>query len=377
MKNYLILSIFLFVVGCTPKQNPEESTKEDVSTSENTITLTDEQLKAFPLTMTSLAKNTVSGKLILTGKVDVDPDHMASLSSAMGGYIKSINVLPGKTVKKGEVLLVLEDNEFIQIQQDYLTTKAQLLSASPNYQRQKELNESKSSSDKTMQQAETEYRSLLAAKSALEEKLKLININPASLTNETIKRTIPVLSPFNGTISKVLVNKGKYVASSDVLIELINPEGFLLKMRVFEKDWSKVAVGQAIEARTNHSNGESIKGKIISVGNVIAEDGGTEVIAKIVNSNTVKLAAGLYINATLDVKSYNTYTLPEEAVVSYEGKSYVFESLNKYQYTMQEVQQGTNSEGLIEILNADALANKTLVSKGAYSLLMGLKNVSE
>src|SRR5690606_12121396 len=125
--------------------------------------------------------------------------------SAMGGYIKSINVLPGKTVKKGEVLLVLEDNEFIQIQQDYLTTKAQLLSASPNYQRQKELNESKSSSDKTMQQAETEYRSLLAAKSALEEKLKLININPASLTNETIKRTIPVLSPFNGTISKVLV----------------------------------------------------------------------------------------------------------------------------------------------------------------------------
>jgi cobalt-zinc-cadmium efflux system membrane fusion protein len=377
MKNYLILFIILFVIACKPNQNPEESpTKEDASASENTLTLTNEQLKAFPISTTSLSKNTVSGKLILTGKIDVNPDHIASLSSAMGGYVKSIRVMPGNMVRKGEVLLILEDNEFIQIQQDYLTVKAQLLSATPNFQRQKELNESRSSSDKTMQLAETEYRSLLAAKSALEEKLKLININPVTLTIDNIRSTIPVFAPFNGTISEVFINKGKYVAPSDILIELFNPDGLLLKMKVFEKDWSKVSVGQVVEANMNNTE-QSIKAEIIAVGSFIAKDGSTEVIAKITNSRSVKLAVGLFINAIVLVKNYTTYTLPEEAVVSFDESNYVFHRLYKNHFNMLKVDLGASSNGFVEVVNSDSLINKNIVKEGAYTLLMALKNTSE
>jgi biotin carboxyl carrier protein len=57
------------------------------------------------------------------------PSHISSVSSIMGGHIKSINVINGSHFSKGQVLAVVEDPQFIQLQQDYLVTKAQLEAA--------------------------------------------------------------------------------------------------------------------------------------------------------------------------------------------------------------------------------------------------------
>ena len=63
------------------------------------------------------------------------------------------------------------DNQYIQLQQDYLTTKAQLQNAREEYNRQKELNQSKvkASSDKVFQQAQADYRILEVSLAALEQ----------------------------------------------------------------------------------------------------------------------------------------------------------------------------------------------------------------
>ncbi len=341
------------------------------------IFLSDEQLKATPVDTISLERKNLPATIRLTGKVAVNPDDLVSLSSALGGRVQSVNALPGKTVRKGDVIVVLEDQQFIEIQQDYLTTKARLLSAAPDYIRQKELNASKSASDKALQQAETEYRALLAARSALEEKLHLINIDPAALTSETIRRSIQILAPFDGVIRSVLVNKGKYVAPSDVLAELINPEGLLLNIRVFEKDWSKVAIGQLVEAHTNQEPHRRFQAKIITTGQAINEDGSAEIIARPVSPNAVKLVSGLYVNALLEVGNTETFSLPEEAVVSFEGKNYVFEFLDRNTFQLQEVAIGKIAEGIAEITDYQSLKGKKLVGKGAYTLLMALKNKSD
>ena len=68
----------------------------------------------------------------------------------LGGYVQAIKVMPGMKVQKGQVLAVVEDQAFVQLQQDYLTTKQQLTFATKDYQRQKELNASQASSDKVI-----------------------------------------------------------------------------------------------------------------------------------------------------------------------------------------------------------------------------------
>ena len=61
-------------------------------------------------------------------------------------------------ISKGEVIAVMEDPQYIQLQQDYLTAKAQFAYNESEYLRQKELNESKAASDKVFEQAKATYQ---------------------------------------------------------------------------------------------------------------------------------------------------------------------------------------------------------------------------
>src|SRR5690606_20922055 len=185
---FILLYVLPLLFGCQQHSPSEADAPARAQATKNRLVLSDEQLKNISVDMVALEKKQVSGTLHLTGKVDVNPDDRVSLSSALGGRVRAINALPGRAVKKGAMIVELEDNQFIQLQQDYLATKATLSSAEANYRRQTALNASQSASDRAAELAETEYQTLLAAKSALEEKLRLININPAALTADNIKR---------------------------------------------------------------------------------------------------------------------------------------------------------------------------------------------
>lgn len=378
MKYISFLLFSLLIISCDQQKTTEKPTEPKGDLIENQLTLSDQQLKTIEVGSGIIEKKQLAGTLQLNGKVDVDPNYKVSLSSALGGHITSINALPGKVVRKGDVILTIEDQQFIQIQQDYLTAQAELLSAKPDYDRQKELNSSKSSSDKVMQQSQTAYMSLLATKSALEEKLKMININPVNLTSDRIKRSISIVAPFNGLISKVFVNRGKYVSSSDVLVELINPQGLLLNMTVFEKDLPKIEIGQIIDAYTNENSETKIRAKVITKGTSINENGSSEIIAQIITNSPVKLVPGLYINAQIALKNIDVYTISSDAVVNFEGENYVFESLANHKFQLQKIEIGeTASDTSIEVKNYTDLLNKKIVNKGAYGLLMALKNKGE
>ncbi|WP_205943715.1 efflux RND transporter periplasmic adaptor subunit [Pedobacter aquae] len=89
------------------------------------------------------------------------------------------------------------------------------------------------------------------------------------------------------------------------------------------------------------------------------------------------LLSGMYMNAEIEIKNHEAYTLPEDAIVNFEGKDYVFVANNKQAFNIQEVQLGVKENGYIEIKNAASLSGKDIVNKGAYTLLMKMKNKAE
>lgn len=117
--------------------------------------------------------------------------------------------------------------------------------------------------------------------------------------------------------------------------------------------------------------------EIATTGTAINEDGSSEIIARVTSRGSAKPVAGLYVNASLKLDSYETHTLPEEAVGSFEGKSYAFESVGENNFRLLRVDMGANDGGAIEIINAKGLMGKKLVGKGAYNLLMALKNKAD
>ncbi len=375
MKYALILfSTALLLQACGGKTKTAEATTEQAV--ESLVTLTDAQLKNAALEITKLQQQQISSVLKLNGKIDVPPQNIVSISVPMGGYLKSTKLLPGLHVKKGEVIAVIEDQQYIQLQQDYLTAKAKLPFLENEYNRQKELNESKASSDKTYQQAEAEFRSQKVLVSALAEKLKLAGINLSRLDESNITRSIQIYSPIDGYVSSVNVNIGKYVAPTDVLFELINPTDIHLALTVFEKDVNKLFIGQKLVAYTNNDPANKHACEILLIGKDLNDERNTEVHCHF-EAYDKTLIPGTYMNAEVEVKNKAAWVVPEDAVVRFENKHYVFVKKADKQFELTEIQTGISEKGFTEILNGEVLQQKEIVGKGAYTVLMSLKNKTE
>ena len=374
MKNLFILLAVIFLgISCTSSTETEELQQEE---PDDKVTFTEAQMKTSGVQSGKITQMEIASVLKVNGRIDVPPQNMVSVSVPLGGYLKSTKLLPGMHVNRGEVIATIEDNQYIQIQQDYLTAKAQFGANESEYNRQRELNLSKASSDKVYEQAKSVYTSQRILIKSLEEKLKLIGINPAKLDENSISKSIYVYSPINGFVSKVNVNIGKYVTPSDVLFELVNPDDIHLNLKIFEKDLDQVFIGQHIMSWTNTNPGKKYDGDIILISKDVSAEGVTEVHCHFDNFDK-SLFPGMYMNAEVTLKSKVRNVLPEEAVVRFEGKEFIFEDMGSNEFQMIEVQIGDSEGDFIEIKDAEPLLDKKIVTKGAYALLMTIKNIEE
>jgi cobalt-zinc-cadmium efflux system membrane fusion protein len=376
MMKYLICSLLILLFLSCSKKAENGTVITENSADPNVASLDEKQIRNAGIKTALPEKKQISSVLKLNGKIDVPPQNIVSISVPLGGYLKTTKLLPGTRVKKGDVLAVMEDQQYIQLQQDYLTGKARVVFLESDYLRQKDLNKSKSSSDKTFQQAESDYQSQQVMMKALYEKLKLAGINPDHLTKDNITRSISIHSPISGFVSKVNVNIGRYVSATEVLFELINPTDIHLALKVFEKDLDKVKMGQQILAYTNNVPEKKYQCEIILISKDLSPERTAEVHSHF-ESYEPELLPGMFMNADIQLNSRSVLVLPDDAIVTYEGKQYIFIPKGKSTFEMKQVQSGTSENGFTEIISKQKLDNQLCVVNGAYSLLMSLKNKSE
>ena len=377
MKNLSILIIGIIVfASCGGEKIQEQGTTQ--SAIETNVSLTEAQIKSANIELGKIEVREISTTLKLNGKIDVPPQNMISVSMPLGGFLKSTKLLPGMHIKKGEVIATMEDQQYIQLQQEYLMEKSKLAFSENEYRRQKELNVSKASSDKVFQQSEMEFKNQRITLSALSEKLRLIHINPETLSEASLSRSINIYSSIDGFVSKVNVNIGKYVNPSDIIFELINPSDIHLNLKVFEKDLDKLSIGQKLIAFNNNQSDKKYPCEIILVSQDLSEDRSADVHCHF-EAYDKTLLPGMYMNAEVEIMMKNVASINEDAIVSHDGKDYIFLSKSKTEFELVEIKKGNSENNFTEVnaLDGRDLKNSKIVVKGAYSLLMQMKNKSE
>lgn len=371
----LLVCCLLLIQSCGNNNSIENETE---TPTENTVELTNAQLKNSDIQTGRLEQQEISSILKVNGVIEVPPQNMVSISVPLGGYLKSTKLLEGMHVNKGEIIAIMEDQQYIELQQDYLTAKAHFTSIEKEYLRQKDLNQIKASSDKVFETAQAEYVAQKVMINSLSEKLKLININPDNLNENTISRSINITSPINGFVTHVNMNIGKYVAPTDVLFELVNPDDIHLALTVFEKDFDKLFIGQKVIAYNNNQPNKKYNCEIILIGKDLSHERAVTVHCHFEQYDKL-LIPGMYMNAEVDVASHNAYVISDEGIVRFEGKQYVFIQTENKKYLMQEVRTQNSEHGYTQISFPDSsdLSDKIFVTKGAYTLLMKMKNTGE
>ncbi len=371
----LFTSILLF--SCTGKKGATSDNSNapiEAAAKGELVTLTTEQLKNANLELGLVVDTLVQKLLKVNGHMDVPPSNLVSISIPMGGYLKKTNLIPGVQVKKGEVIAVLEDPSYIDLQQNYLTAISRLAYLEADYVRQKGLNESKTVSDKVYQAAKSDFETQKLLVKSLSEKLKLIGLNPATLTEENISRAINFFAPISGYVTKVNVNIGKYVSPTDILFEIVDPSDLHLRLTVLDNDAANLQIGNTVSFYTNSNVNEKYIAHVAVITPNITEESTTDVHCHLVNEK-IKLFPGTFVNAEVSLNNAKVKALPEEAIVKWQNKDYVFAKQTELSYKLILVETGVHSNGFAEIKTN--LDNQQIVIKNAFTLLMKLKNSVE
>lgn len=377
MRASIILLILPVTLACGTKKQ-ETARVAESSQIEKTVRLTTEQLSNGGIETGTATEIMMNVSVKVNGVVDVPPQSMVSVSFPLGGYLKGSHLLPGMGVKKGEVIATLEDQSYVQLQQDYLVAKAKMDFLSADLDRQKELSSQDATSKKVYQQALADFKTQQILIKSLEEKLRIVGIDPDKLTVNNISRTINLRSPINGFVTKVNVNIGKYVNPADVLFELVDPDDIHAALTVFEKDIMLIKKGMKAQVSLADKPGKKYEVDVILVTRNVDKNRGGLVHCHFENANH-ELLPGMFLNGSFELDNRKVLSVPESAVVRYEGKQYVFLVKGSADFEMTEVETGVVQNGSIELKDNGKInwKEQKLVLKNAYSLLGKLKNKTD
>ncbi len=390
MKKSLIIIYLLGVFAC--KNNSEEQATQVHTEGENTIELTNDQVKNAGVKLGKPEQRQISGVIKANGHLDVPPQQLVSVSVPLGGFLKSTTLLPGSKVKQGQVIAVIENPDYIQLQQDYLEARNQSEYNKAEYDRQQELAKENVNAQKTLQQAKASYLNGLARVNGLAARLKMINIDATSLKEESITSATNVYSPIDGFVTNVYVNIGKFVNPSDVLFTIVDTEHLHAELTIFEKDIPKVKLGQKVRFMLANETKERMA-TVYLIGREIKSDRTINIHCHIDNEDK-NLLPGMFLSAVIETGGVMVTALPVDAVIDYQGKKYIIvpvkvlheqttdedkarhESENHFK--MIEITAGASESGFIEVnLPAGFDLDSDVVVAGGYAILSQMKNTLE
>lgn len=378
MKASFILLLTLLLYGCS--ESSQTTTSNDNNSSDsatNVLTFTPTQYEIAGIATGIPQLRTISTPVHVNGIIEVSPENRVSVCFPLGGYVSALKLVPGMKVSKGEVIASMQDQSYIKMQQDYLIAIANFEKISNDYERQKTLNADKSTSDKVFESVKSEYFSQKATVNALEQELLLIGIPPGSLTADNISRTVNILSPINGYVSAVNVNTGQYLAPTDVLFELIDPDEMHVSLTVFGNDVAQIAIGQKVKIKPISNSGMTFEAQITYVGHQLDENNSTELHCEI-PSTVQGLLPGMYVKADIETQVTDAICVPTEAVVRMKDSEYIFVRITPFQFQKVKVVTGTTEEQWVEIISSSIpLENREVITSNAWSALMLLENTSQ
>lgn len=375
----LIAANVLFGMACGNKNQPEVTEASIDSTAKETIVLASTQFNNAGIVLAKPVSQNINQKIKANGKLDVPPQNLVSISAPYGGFLKSTSLLQGMHVHKGEVIAQMEHPDYIQLQQDYLENKSTLTYLKNELDRQQELAKEEVNSKKTLQKAKTDFEVMQARVNGLRAKLELINIDVAKLEKGAMQKVVALTSPINGYVTKVNVNIGAFVTANTILFEIVDTEHLHAEISVFEKDIHHIKIGQKVAFTLANETQERFA-KVHLIGREISEDRTVRVHCHL-SKEDKDLLPGMYLTAYIDVKTSTNNTLPSNAFVDFEGKSYVFllsKKLNdSYTFTRIEVEKLGEENGFTAFTSTQDLSNKNIVTEGAYKLLSAMQGGEE
>ncbi len=380
----LSISVSVFMSSCSENKVSEESASVETHEEEHEegLALTSEQLNAVGIQIGSIEQRNLSEVVKASGQLAVPPQNKADINVISGGIIRRINIIEGQFVNKGQAIATIENQELIRIQQDYLAARNNFTFVQAEYDRQSQLKAADAGTGKSFQQAQANFNAEKARITAYERQLQQLGVSAKRISTGNIVSQFPLLAPISGTVGKILIKTGSFVQPGTAITDITDNSRLHSDLLVYEKDLSKISIGQKVNYQLTNQEGFPISGEINGINKSFENDSkGVTVHATVQNPSKKTLIPGMYVSALINVSNKVVPAIPVTGVVGSAGKSYIFvveeedkpdtskKTGDPVHFRMVEVATGLSELGYIQIKLLEELPKDVkVVTKGAFYL---------
>jgi cobalt-zinc-cadmium efflux system membrane fusion protein len=364
-KLLIIILSSLTVFSCS--KNTEKNSDTLVDSTKNGIYIENTRAKNLPIEFGTVEMREMKNSIILNGTVDVPPDQTFSVNYPLQGVVSSIShaVLPGRLLKKGEVLAQIQSMELLQIQQDYLSEKIKGEFLAQELERQKNLLANDATAKRKYQEIENQFRLNQLNTKALSEKLKVVGISTSQLHQGNISAYYALRSPSTAYVKEVKVSNGKNFAAGEMLFELVSTQHVHAELKVFGNDMNLVNIGQKVEF--TDPKGQTQTGKVYLIDRTVdPENKSLNLHIHLDNGSFEQtLKPGQYISGRLTTSNSIVASVKESALLTSSEGTFIFTKNNEkngVRFDKIAVKTGRSANGYVEIISPNIEGE--IVTKG-------------
>lgn len=290
----LPLALLLMTACNSSKEQPKPM--EQATDTTTTMAEKVDTMQVDAITSATAIANPAS----FNGTLVIPPRNFATVSLSMDGIVKNLSLLPGTYIPKGAVLATLENPQFIELQQNYLDSHAQLEYLEAEYNRQTALSREEAALQKKYQQSKADYLSMKSRMQANAAQLRLLGIEPETLLKSGIRFYLEVTAPIGGYISNVQANLGKHLSAGEPLCDIIDKSETMVRLIAYEKDLNGMKVGSRVQFRVNGLGKQTFHATLISIGQQVDDTNRSiELYAKVLDGSPI-FRPGMYVSARME-----------------------------------------------------------------------------
>lgn len=338
------------------KAETSESENQEEEIDFQNIPLSEKQVKAVDLKMGEAQERELDAMLHVNGSLVLRAQDMGNVSSLMGGIVKNVYVKEGQMVSRGQVVATIENTDVVTLQREYYTAYKESEMARLELDRQKTLASAGAGIKKTLQMSEKNYKVAQANLLGTGRQLQQMGISTKEVATGKFTTVFPLRAPISGTVSDMQASLGSYADMQTPLMKIRNNHAVECDLNVFEKDIAKVKVGDQVLVSLTNQPGVNVSGRVYGMNQYLNK--GTKSVAvhvKLDAKRGAKLFEGMYVSGQIATGRQLCMTLPDKAIVSADGKQYVF-ALNQqhskggtYSFSRHEVTTGVSNNGYTEV----------------------------
>lgn len=354
------------------------------------IELNEAQFENAGITLGWFTDKNLSDVIQVNGRTAVSPRAKAAVSMPINGTLKTLHLIEGDYVKKGQAIATMQSLEFnkmllekAKLKETLNVSKAGIPYLQEEYNRQQKLSQENVNAKKIFQKVSSDLQVEQARIEAIKEQIQILDQTVQSVSDQA-NPNIEIFAPISGYLTEANVQIGSAVIAGDHLFSIVNNANMHVDLSVYEKDLGKIKIGQKIRFTITNQSNDEITGKIYRIGKQFDEASKTVTIHAEIDGKNKKLIPGMYVSALVDLGTTKVSALPKEAVVMAEGRAFIFlwekENLDAQgkekeghdgeahtTFARLEVKTGASKLGFIEVTPLETIhEGDKIVTKGAY-----------